>query len=374
MGFKDYPFIPKNDGMRDPRRYPCHGEVLLYLQDFAKEFEIEEMVRFGTEVVYVGLVEDSNKWKVRFKEKRLDSDFDFSDEAYDAVIVCNGHFTEPRIADIPGISSWPEEQMHCHNYRVPEPFKDRVVILIGCATSATDLSREIAGVAKEVHVASRSVADETYEDQPGYDNIWLHSMIESVHEDGSAVFRSGRVVRADIILHCTGYKYHFPFLETKGIVTVDDNRVGPLHKHVFPPVLAPGLSFVGIPSKVITFQMFGYQSKWIAGVLSGRIELPSVEEMMDDIEAFYLSLEASNTPKRHTHDMPYSQFEYYNWLASECGSQELEEWIKQLFLENFRNPLLRPDTYRDEWEDDHLILEAMQDFTKYTSNNLIDKV
>lgn len=36
-----------------------------------------------------------------------------------------------------------------------------------------------------------------------------------------------------------------------GIVTVDDNRVGPLYKHVFPPELAPFLSFIGIPWKVL---------------------------------------------------------------------------------------------------------------------------
>ncbi|XP_020539716.1 flavin-containing monooxygenase FMO GS-OX-like 4 isoform X2 [Jatropha curcas] len=252
MGFRVYPFIPKNDKTRDPRRYPGHREVLLYLQDFAREFEIEEMMRFETEVVHVGLVENSYKWKVRSKKKRDDKDidFDFNEDIFDAVVVCNGHYTQPRIAEIiPGINSWPGKQMHSHNYRVPDPFQDQVVILIGSSASAADISREIAGFAKEVHVTSRSVANETYEAQPGYDNLWLHSMIESVHEDGSVVFRNGRVVLADIILHCTGYKYHFPFLETNGIVTVDDNRVGPLYQHVFPPALAPWLSFVGLPWK-----------------------------------------------------------------------------------------------------------------------------
>ena len=33
-------------------------------------------------------------------------------------------------------------------------------------------------------------------------------------------------------------------------------------------------------------------------------------------------------------------------------------------FENFR---LRTDTYRDEWEDHQLVLEAHEDFTKYTS-------
>ena len=42
------------------------------------------------------------------------------------------------------------------------------------------------------------------------------------------------------------YKFHFPFLRTNNIVHVDDNRVGPLYKHVFPPQLAPRLAFVGL--------------------------------------------------------------------------------------------------------------------------------
>jgi len=33
-------------------------------------------------------------------------------------------------------------------------------------------------------------------------------------------------------------------------VSVNDNCVGPLYEHVFPPVLAPSLSFVGLPWKV----------------------------------------------------------------------------------------------------------------------------
>lgn len=116
----------------------------------------------------------------------------------------------------------------------------QVVILIGSSASAVDISRDIAGVAKEVHVASRSVADETYMKQPGYDNMWHHSMvkrlsirsgclqlyilmlemyhcwfkkliftpqlqIECVCEDGTVIFRNGKGILADVIMHCTGY-------------------------------------------------------------------------------------------------------------------------------------------------------------------------
>lgn len=95
MGYRIYPFVGPG---KDPRRFPCHGEVLEYLRDFAAEFGIEEMVRFGREVWHVGLIED-RKWIVRSK-KRDGGDGD--DEVYDAVVVCNGHYTEPRIAQIPG--------------------------------------------------------------------------------------------------------------------------------------------------------------------------------------------------------------------------------------------------------------------------------
>lgn len=198
--------------------------------------------------------------------------------------------------------------------------------------------------------------------------MWLHSIIKSVHEDGSVVFPDGSVVLADIILHCTGYKYHFPFLETNGIVTVDgdDNRVGPLFKHVFPPALAPSLSFVGVPWKTVPFPNFELQSKWIAGVLSNRIALPSKEKMMEDVKTFYLLLEASGTPKRYTHDLTSFRDEYADWLAAQCVCTVSEEWRKQMLLTVAKSWFVRPNTYHDEWDDNHLVLQAYEDFRKYT--------
>jgi cation diffusion facilitator CzcD-associated flavoprotein CzcO len=52
--------------------------------------------------------------------------------------------------------------------------------VIGSSSSAFDISRDIAGVAKEIHIASRSLADETIDKKPGYDNMWLHSMVRSM--------------------------------------------------------------------------------------------------------------------------------------------------------------------------------------------------
>ncbi|KAL0312829.1 UNVERIFIED_CONTAM: Flavin-containing monooxygenase FMO GS-OX-like 4 [Sesamum radiatum] len=299
--------------------------------------------------------------------KRSGSEGNINGEVYDAVVVCNGHYSEPRIAEIPGIEVWPGKQIHSHNYRVPDPFRDQIVVVIGSAASADDISRDISKVAKEVHITSRSIETGGLGKLSGHDNIWLHSMINSVHKDGKVAFQDGTQVRADVILHCTGYKYHFPFLETNGIVSVDDNRVGPLYKHVFPPALAPWLSFIGLPWKVVPFPLFEFQSKWIAGVLSGRIPLPSKEEMMTDTEAFYSSLEASGIPKRYTHRLDADQFEYDDWLAAKSGSPLTEEWRKKMYFAAGRRKRSMPEMYRDRWDDEDLISQAHEDFKRHST-------
>ncbi|KAL2901754.1 Flavin-containing monooxygenase FMO GS-OX-like 5 [Bienertia sinuspersici] len=363
MGFRDFPFVASGKAGRDSRRFPGHEEVLRYLEDFGNEFRLHELVRYQTEVCHVGL-EAEGKWKVKSRTKAENDGSEFV-ETYDAVVVCNGHYTEPRIADIPGIEVWPGRQIHSHNYRIPEPYRDQVIVLIGSSASAVDICRDLSRFAKEVHVASRSKPDGSYGKQPGFDNLWLHPMIERAHEDGNVTFQDGSVVRAEVILHCTGYKYHFPFLHNIDAANVDDNRVGPLYKHVFPPALAPGISFVGLPWKVVPFILCELQSRWIASILSGRISLPSEEKMMEDIKSFYSTLDAAGVPKRYTHNIGDHQFEYDDWLALETGSPLIEDWRRGMYRATSLCRRAQPETYRDEWDDEDWILTAYQDFKQY---------
>ncbi|KAL0550359.1 hypothetical protein IC582_014867 [Cucumis melo] len=363
MGVRDYPFVPREGEDRDPRRFPCHREVLKYLEDFANEFGIRKLVRFRTEVVFAGL-EKLGKWRVEFRCENGDFDYDI----FDAVVVCVGNFSEPHVAEIPGIDGWPGEQVHSHNYRDAEPFRGKVVVLIGYSFSGMDISEELNGVAKEIHIACRSAKTELLGTQSIISNASFHPMIKSVCEDGTVVFQDGCVISADVILHCTGYKYHFPFLETNGIVTVDDNRVGPLYQHVFPPALAPGLSFIGLPFKAsaVPLPIFELQSNWIAGVLSKRIALPSKEEMLADVKAFYEDLEVLGKPKHRTHELGDDMPVYCNWLATTCGCPAFEEWRKQMYIAIGIYKMANLKTYRDDWQDDKLFCQAYEEFSKYT--------
>jgi len=59
------------------------------------------------------------------------------------------------------------------------------------------------------------------------------------------------------------------------------------------------------------------------------------------------------------------QFEYDDWLAAESGSPPVEEWRKKMYFATGANRKIRPETYRDEWDDDELILQAHEDFLRY---------
>nr|XP_043621945.1 flavin-containing monooxygenase FMO GS-OX5-like [Erigeron canadensis]XP_043621946.1 flavin-containing monooxygenase FMO GS-OX5-like [Erigeron canadensis] len=338
MGFSDYMFQGKEYG--DPRMFPGHEEVLSYLEDFAEKFGVTKLIRFNSEVTRVELLGPGDGFEVEWKmnEASLTSSLT-STETFDAVVVCNGHNSQPRVAmDIPGIREWPKMQLHAYNYRVPEPFKDQVVVIIGNGSSSYDISRELATVAKEVHLSSR-LPNIKVSKHDKYHNIWQHSKIDHVFKDGTVKFHDDLSIKADTIIHCTGYEFHIPFLKTNGIVTVDDMRVGPTYGHVFPPQLAPRLSFVGLFHKGMTFLPAELQSKWIAQALSGKVSLPSEKEMLHEVKQFYRQMEIKGIPKCDTHSLNH-QMDYMDWLSDLLGIPQPPQKFRHFyarFIEQFCN-------------------------------------
>ncbi|KAI3884336.1 hypothetical protein MKX03_006814 [Papaver bracteatum] len=359
MGFSDFPFLIKKS--RDMRRFPGHKELLLYLRDFVEWFKLRDMIRFNIKVEYVGMLDfvkfGKEKWIVRSKDIKRDEKS--IEEVFDAIIVATGHYSQPRLPNIKGMDSWRRKQMHSHIYRIPDPFRNEVVVVVGNSLSGTDISMELVGVAKKIHLSAKSL-----EITEGLSKVLskhkkhllLHPQVESLREDGRVLFVDGSWVIADSIIYCTGYSYSFPFLDTKGMVVIDDDRVGPLFEHTFPPSLAPSLSFVGIPRKIIGFPFFESQAKWIAQVLSGKRTLPSWEDMMESIKVFYKSRDIEGIPKHNTHDI--CSFEYCEKYGDYCDFPHLEEWRKELCLAALRNSFANLETYRDSWDDDELVQEA----------------
>ncbi|XP_021820591.1 flavin-containing monooxygenase FMO GS-OX-like 9 [Prunus avium] len=367
MGFTDFPFSVKKG--RDMRRFPGHRELLLYLKDFCDWFGLRDLIRFNTRVAHVGMLDyyatstddvvgcKDLKWVIRSVEKKTQI---VMEEVFDAVIVATGHYSQPRLPSIKGMDAWKRKQMHSHIYRVPEPFADEVVVVVGTSLSGQDISMELVEVAKAVYLSGKSldISEGLSKVISKHENLHLRPQIDCLQEDGKVLFVDGSWVIADTIMYCTGYSYTFPFLDTKGIVAVDDDRVGPLYEHTFPPSLAPSLSFIGIPRKIIGFPFFESQAKWIAQLLSGKRTLPSRDDMMQSIKELYHSRDVAGIPKHNTHDI--AEFEYCDRYGDHIGFPHLEEWRKELCLSALRNADTDLETYRDSWDDHELLQEALQ--------------
>ncbi|CAN6203297.1 unnamed protein product [Urochloa humidicola] len=383
MGFSDFQFVPRPG--RDARRFPGRREVYFYLKDFCAAFGLADAIRLNTRVLRVAVAppplrDDASsggagdvKWLVRSVRVEPDGseEGDATEEVFDAVVVANGHYSQPRLPKIQGIEEWSRRQLHSHSYRVPDPYRDEVVVIVGCGDSGLDIALDLAGVAKEVHLSAKS-ADAAAAATPAaavsrmlanHAGMRLHPQVDRLCKDGRVVFADASCIVADTIIYCTGYRYSFPFLDTAGAVAVDagGGRAGPLFEHTFPPALAPSLSFVGVPTRVFAPWFFEAQARWVALVLSGRAALPPEAEMMRAVEEDYRAREAAGFPARYSHDIGlYKGTEIRGFVKKYTDLPDMEDWKMELFLMDLGNMNNDRETFQDREDYSDNVREGLQ--------------
>ncbi|XP_044392424.1 flavin-containing monooxygenase FMO GS-OX-like 9 [Triticum aestivum] len=370
MGFSDFQFLPREGAGRDLRRYPGHRELHCYLRNFCDAFGLMDAVKLDTRVLRVAPVAMSmstttRRWAVR-SVRRLsgtddDDDAGKDEEVFDAVVVATGNYAQRMLpSDIQGMGEWRRRQLHSHSYRTPVPFHDEAVVVVGCGASGKDIALDLGRVAREVHLAASSEAEAATPAMSRMlanhgDVLRLHPRVRQLHTDGQVEFTDGSSVMADTVIYCTGYAYSFPFLDTGGAVTVSDDGyvVGPLFEHVFPPSLAPTLSFVGVPRKVLIPWFFEVQARWVAQVLSGRRTLPSEDQMLRSVEEQLRAREAAGVARKHTHNIASVEpRDMYEFGEKYCDFTPTEEWKKELILSSNASMDDDVETFRDRAADD----------------------
>ncbi|PSC67968.1 flavin-containing monooxygenase FMO GS-OX-like 4 isoform A [Micractinium conductrix] len=389
MAFSDFPFDASFPGSADARQFPGHAER--YLEAFAARFDLLQHVRLNTRVQSVtplagGPADGSSdassatggqpgwpRWEVVTEAAGGSSSSGSNgscdgagssgqqSEQYDAVVVCTGHYARPRLPAIPGQDSFLGLVMHSHNYRSPDAFKGQRVLLLGASSSGVDIAEELAGAgAEQVYLCARTwenpltgqpldIADTTVGGAGSSGAVVKAANLAQLHGDGRATLADGSVVGPlHTVMYCTGYEYCVPFLPT-GLVSVEDGHLARLYQHVFPPTVAPTLSFVGLPWKIVPFPQFELQSRWIARVLAGTAKLPSQQEMEGHIDAFYASLAAAGTPQRYTHRQSGAvQWDYNAWLAEQCREAPLPAWREEMYDAAGQSRRQNAERYRDE--------------------------
>ncbi|TPX59808.1 hypothetical protein PhCBS80983_g02178 [Powellomyces hirtus] len=77
-------------------------------------------------------------------------------ETFDYVIVATGHHWKPRLPEFKGIENFKGGMLHSHSYKVPYPFKDQRVLIVGIGNSGADIATELSHHAKQVVLSARS--------------------------------------------------------------------------------------------------------------------------------------------------------------------------------------------------------------------------
>jgi len=113
------------------------AEYVVYLQEYASHFGIEDLIRFGVKVLNVQKSAQKNAYEVTMQVDGDDSHP--RTEEWDAVAVCSGLHNMPRIPTFSGQESFSGEILHSSAYKEPSIFAKKRVLIIGTGETAFDL-------------------------------------------------------------------------------------------------------------------------------------------------------------------------------------------------------------------------------------------
>lgn len=277
MQFSDKPFP------RDSQLFPGRKVVAEYLREYAEE--VRHLVNFQVQVLDVRPQNSASRGKWVVKTKNVLSQHE-REAIYDAVVVANGHFNVPCIPAIKGIARWNEQNpgiiSHSRSYRRPNVFKDKRVVVVGNAASGSDIGAQISTVCKlPIIFSQRSISYLSPGPQAFKDEVpEIVEFLPSARYSRAVRFADGRIEQdIDAVVFCTGYLYSYPFLESLKLPVISDGmRVQHVYRHIFYED-RPTLAFVGLPVKIIPFFVSESQAAVISRVWSGRLALPTREEM-----------------------------------------------------------------------------------------------
>ena len=272
LEFADYSF--EEHFGKQIASYPPRSVLFDYIEGRIKKTEVRDWIKFSTAVKNV---EQSDGG---FAVTTCDLTTSKTNVGYfDHVIVCSGHFSTPNMPSFDGFERFPGRILHAHDFRDATEFQGKDVLLIGTSYSAEDIGSQCWKYgAKSITVSHRTAA-------MGYDwpANWEEVPLLTKVDGQTAYFKDGSSKTIDAIILCTGYLHYFPFMEDKlRLVTANRLATADLYKGVA-FIHNPKIHYIGMQDQWFTFNMFDAQAWWSRDVIMGRIDLPTQEVMISDV-------------------------------------------------------------------------------------------
>ncbi|XP_053107363.1 uncharacterized protein LOC128325710 isoform X2 [Hemicordylus capensis] len=339
MAFPDFPFDPSLPS------FLHHSDVLAYLQSYAEDSGVQRHVRFQSQVTDVRPVpaaegRPSSGWEVTAAWQGPEPT-PGATEQFDAVLVCTGHYARPFMPPIPGLDSFQGRLLHSHSYRYPEPFASLSVLLVGAGPSGVDLALQLCPVAACVLLSHPGLPVSGLPEAV----LQVPPLVEVAKE--AVVLGDGSVLRPDVLIFCTGYRYHFPFLPLAQLgLQETDYGVGPLYRHLLPPQ-HPSLFFIGLCKQICPFPHFHCQVLFALAVLGGRCQLPPAAEMAAEAQRRLEQHLQAGGLARHFLTLKAQQWSYAEELACAAGFPPLPPAVREIYEAVRASRAGDVSTYRD---------------------------
>ncbi|NWI48194.1 FMO1 monooxygenase, partial [Picathartes gymnocephalus] len=146
--FSDFPF---------PEDFPVflpNALFLEYLRRYAEHFGLREHIKFGTTVVSIRKHPEfatTGQWNVVTEAGGKQTS-----DVFDAVMVCSGNFSEPSLPlhCFPGIERFRGQHFHSRQYKHPDVFQGKRVLVVGMGNSGVDIAVEASRVAAKVTIST----------------------------------------------------------------------------------------------------------------------------------------------------------------------------------------------------------------------------
>ncbi|XP_038614597.1 dimethylaniline monooxygenase [N-oxide-forming] 4-like isoform X3 [Tachyglossus aculeatus] len=336
--YSDFPF------QEEYSNYMNQAKFWEYLRTYTEHFDLLKYIRFRTTVCSVMKHPDfvtTGQWVVV-----TESEGNRETTVFDAVMICTGLFLNAflPLESFPGIKKFQGQVLHSQEYRTPEDFRGKRILVIGTGNTGGDVAVELGRTAARVFLSTRSgtwvisrLSDDGYpldlinttrfrhlirwllpsaiwsrmvekrlNKWFNHENYGLHvckgwrqkpivndelpssilcgtvTVKVKVKEftETSAVFEDGTVEDVDVVLFATGYTSSFPFLE-EPTRSICRKKIF-LHKCVFPSNLEKStLAVIGhIHLSGSILTATELQARWVTRVFKGLCEIPPSSTLM----------------------------------------------------------------------------------------------
>ncbi|SDU32539.1 flavin-containing monooxygenase [Halopseudomonas salegens] len=269
----------------DVAAYPHHSEMRQYFRDYAEHFGLKEHYEFNTRVL--DLAPDGDGWLLTSERNG-----EQQQRRFDGILIANGTLHTPNRPSVPG--DFNGQLMHSAEYRSPEVFKGKRVLILGCGNSGADIAVDAVHQAAKVDMSLRrgyyfipkfvkgrpvdtlggkiklprplkqrldaalirflvgkpsdyGLPDpdyRMYESHPVMNSLILHHLghgditprRDIARIDGQTVhFTDGESADYDLILMATGYQLDYPFIQRQHLNWPSEQDAPQLYMNVFHP-------------------------------------------------------------------------------------------------------------------------------------------